>query len=345
MESVCNQTFLSCTVRRSHLYDDTLSLFADDDLANEHPFYVEFKDELAVDCGGVARDLLSGFWEEAVKRTFDGYRLLVPAIYPEIDMQVFPIMGRVLSHGFLACNYLPVVIAFPTLVGILLGPNTVVPDSILLQVLPDFLSDLEAGVLREAIACTSQFTHELRNKLIAVLARFDCREIPTNKTIKGLLIRIARCEFLSKPLAAVTLMNNGIPSAHKPWWQSKSVDDFYRVYVALTATPTKVLETLHVDTANQNEERVLTYLQQFIGSMKQDMVRRFLRFTTGSSVCLSKSIKVTFNGLSGFSRHPISHTCTSMLELPTTYKNYTEFVSEFEQLLMQPENGWTMDAI
>ena len=253
MESVCTPTFLNCTVRHSLLYDDTLLLFPDDDLANEYPFYVEFKDKLAVDCGGVARDMLSGFWEEAAKRTFDGYRLLVP----EIDMQVFPIMGRVLSHGFLACNYLSVVIVFPAIVGILLSPKTVVPDSILLQVLPDFLSDLEAGVLREAIACTLQFTNELRNKLVAVLARFDCREISTNKTIKALLIRITRCEFLSKPLAAVTLMNNGIPSAHKAWWQS---NDFYRVYVALTATSTltKVLEMLHVDTANQNEERVLT---------------------------------------------------------------------------------------
>ena len=46
---------------------------------NEYPFYAV--DEKAVDCGGVARDL-SGFWEEAVKRIFDGYRLLVPAIYP-----------------------------------------------------------------------------------------------------------------------------------------------------------------------------------------------------------------------------------------------------------------------
>ena len=80
---------------------------------------------------------------------------------------------------------------------------TVVPDSILLQVLPDFLSDLEAGVLREAIGCTSNFTLELKSKLVA---SFDCREIPTNKTIKALLIRISHCEFLSKPLAAVILM-------------------------------------------------------------------------------------------------------------------------------------------
>ena len=345
MESFCRPTGFTHTIRRSHLYDDALSLFADDSPTNEYPFYVEFKDEKAVDCGGVARDMFSGFWEEAAKRVFDGYNLLIPAIHPEIDMQVFPIMGCLLSHGFLACSYLPVVIAFPTLVGILLGPTTVIPDSILLHVFPDLLSDLEAGVLREAIGCKSQFTQELKNKLVAVLARFDCREIPTIKTIKALLIRISHYEFLSKPLAAVTLMNSGIPSAHKALWQSKSVGELYQVYMALTATPAKVLEAFYVETTNQNEERVLTYLQQFVGSMKQDMVRRFLRFTTGSSVCLSRNIKVTFNGLSGFSRHPISHTCTSMLKLPTTYKNYTEFVSEFEQLLMQPENEWTMDAI
>ena len=48
--------------------------------------------------------------------------------------------------------------------------------------------------------------------------------------------------------------------------------------MALTATQTKVLETLHVDTANQNEERVLAYLQQFIGSMKQGMIQRVFMF-------------------------------------------------------------------
>ena len=45
----------------------TLSLFADDSPTNEYPFHVEFKDEKAVDCG-VARDMLSGFWEEAARR-------------------------------------------------------------------------------------------------------------------------------------------------------------------------------------------------------------------------------------------------------------------------------------
>ena len=120
-----------------------------------------------MDCG-VARDL-SGFWEEAVKRIFDGYRLLVPAIYPEIDMQVLLYLQYheilIVMIFWLASNYLSL------FVGLLLGPTKLVPDSILLQVLPGFLSDLEAGVLREAIICTSNFTHKLKSKLVA---RFNC---------------------------------------------------------------------------------------------------------------------------------------------------------------------------
>ena len=240
--------------------------------------------------------------------------MLIPAIHPDIDKQVFPILGCLLSHGFLACNHLPVVIAFPTLVSTLLGPNTAVPDSILLNTFPDLLTDLESSILREAIRYKSPFSQELKNNLINVLARFGCREIPTNGTIRALLIRISHYELVSKPLAAVALMNSGITD----WWQRKSVEELYEVYMALTATPAKVLQAINVETSNQNEERTITYLRQFIGGMKQEMVRRFLHFTTGSSVVLSRSITVNS---SGFSRHPASHTCTCTLQPITAILN------------------------
>ena len=37
---------------------------------------------------------------------------------------------------------------------------------------------------------------------------------------------------------------------------------------------------------NMCQARVLDYLKQFIGNMKTEDLRRFLRFTTGSSVLL-----------------------------------------------------------
>ena len=44
----------------------------------------------------------------------------MPAIYPNVDMMVFPLLGRVLSHGFLVCSFLPVQVAFPINVAALL---------------------------------------------------------------------------------------------------------------------------------------------------------------------------------------------------------------------------------
>jgi len=55
---------------------------------------------------------MTHFREEAAKRSVDGCKLLTSTNCPEVDIRVFLIMICLLSHGFLACNYLPVVIAF-----------------------------------------------------------------------------------------------------------------------------------------------------------------------------------------------------------------------------------------
>jgi len=98
-------------------------------------------------------------------------------------------------------------------------------------------------------------------------------------------------------------------------------------------------------TASVGEQRVFTYLQQFIGHMKIEEVQKFLRFVTGSSVCISQSIKVTFNSLSGLARRPISHTCTSTLELSPSYVSYLDFSTEFSSVLSQEDFCWKKDSM
>lgn len=117
------------------------------------------------------------------------------------------------------------------------------------------------------------------------------------------------------------------------------------LHLALTANPRKTVEILCAEPSNANQSRIFDYLKQFVGNMNHDVVRRFVQFTTGTSVCLAKVIKVTVNSLSGFARRPISHTCDCTLELPSTYSTYPEFVAEFETVLAQPEIAWTMDGI
>jgi len=68
-----------------------------------------------------------------------------------------------------------------------------------------------------------------------------------------------------------------------------------------------------------NEERILGYLPQCVRNMSTDELRQFLRFVTGSSVCLSCQIEVTFNNLEGIARQPLAHTCQPSLELSLLY--------------------------
>ena len=58
-------------------------------------------------------------------------------------------------------------------------------------------------------------------------------------------------------------------------------------------------------------------------------------------------LKIDFNGLTGFGRRPIAHTCDCTLELPTSYINFEDFQDEFASILskINDEYSWRMDAI
>ena len=56
--------------------------------------------ERAVDCGGVCRDMLSGFWEEAYAHHFGGSNLVTPLLHAQTNLEDFSILGKILSHGY-----------------------------------------------------------------------------------------------------------------------------------------------------------------------------------------------------------------------------------------------------
>lgn len=105
------------SVRRSHIYDDVIKLYTEmcSVLVNEYPFFVQFCDELAVDTGGVTRDMFSAFFDDLYLRLFDGSSLLYPAVHASIDVNDFTIIGSILSHAYLIADTFPDRIAFPCL--------------------------------------------------------------------------------------------------------------------------------------------------------------------------------------------------------------------------------------
>ena len=74
---------------------------------------------------------------------------------------------------------------------------------------------------------------------------------------------------------------------------------------------------------------LLSYLKRWIKGLDENVLAKFLRFSTSSDVILCEAIAVTFTSLVGKGRRPIFHTCGSVIELPATYEDFCDFREEW----------------
>ena len=282
-----------------------------------------------MDMGGLYRDMLSSFWDEAYRQFFDAGS---PVLHPQLDVQVLPLLGKILSHGYLGTGFLPVSIAFPVLVAILLK-CTEMSDQILISAFLQAVSAVDADLLTRCL-CATEFSASQQTQLTGLLSCFGSRQLPTPQALRRQVVEAAKFEFLMKPSAALHCISSGVPDSHGNFWRVMSVESLHSIYMALSASPQKVLEMLKEPVfLNQSQEKVFNFLRQYIGNMKANELNKFLRFVTGNSVCTSTGIRVTFNCLSEVERRPIAHVCSNMLELTSTYLTYQEFSEEFQAVL------------
>jgi len=232
-------------IKRKNIFENMIALFSDDEILEEFPLRIRFANEPAIDSGGVCRDLFSAFWEEAYLNFFDGSSLLSPVMHANMDMASLPMLGKILSHGFLVCGRVLIRVVFPVLACVLLEPNVDIPRRILAQMFAESLCMHEA-LIKEAITVRgmTSFTAELQANLTNILSCYGCRVSLTPTNVTSELWNIAKYELQVKPMAAVYAMHSGIPSNEKPFWDTFSVEELYAIYLSLNATPAKVLSLI-----------------------------------------------------------------------------------------------------
>ena len=339
-------------INRNSVYEDVFRMYQKelDQITTEFPFRIEYLNERAIDTGGVCRDMFSSFWEEAYVKHFDGDRLLIPAVNANSEIANFSILGVILAHGFFACNFLPVRLAFPIIAMVLYGPNVNISENILLESLLDFVTVEDGKILQDAAteslnATINDFQPDIKSRLIEIFSNLGCTAIPSPSNIKQHIINIAKYQFILKPLGTIYTLRSRVPEVYQEFWKQVELDSCFSLYQALNASPSRVLQLIDEPVLmNASESRVYYYLVTFVRNMKPRELRLFLRFVTGSSVMLKNHIMIHFNSLSGLARRPISHTCNCTLELSISYATYPEFEKEF-LMIFQNELSWSMDAI
>ena len=337
---------------RNDEYESVVKLYLGDQLnetLSKYPFRMRFVDEKGIDLGGVCRDAFTAFFSIAYRKFFDGSTLVTPAIHPGTDVAALKTMGCVISHAYLVSGILPVKVAFPCLAQVLLPKDDlVIPDDVYMKTFFDSLSVHDQEVFKVAYDEIKEnresFSADVKSSLKVILSLYGCRELPKPKNLQRLTLQLAKYQFELYPSAAISAMKSGVAVQHLPFWKNMSLAELYRIYSAMSVSPAKVIKMLeNVPFSNKNEERVLGYLRQYVGNITNEQLCDLLRFITGCGVCIGP-ISVTFNGLEGFERRPMSHTCSNTLDLSYTYGSYLELKDEFDSILKDVSILWKMDT-
>ena len=156
----------------------------------------------------------------------------------------------------------------------LIGPPVKLSDEMLMDSFVDLVSAYERTTLQEDLQVSLTNTHisympVLLDKLVDILSQFGCREVPTPLNLPQLVLRIARHEFMVKPLGALYARNSGVPENHRGFWNTFSVQELFTLYTSLNATPCTVIARIEVPEQNNSAQaRVFGYLIRYIGNMR-----------------------------------------------------------------------------
>ena len=96
--------------------------------------------------------------------------------------------------------------------------------------------------------------------------------------------------------------------------------------------------------SNKSEKNSLRYLKQYIRGLDQSLLKKFLKFFSGSDLVTFTKINVTFTvPVNEFQRLPIVHRCGPLIEVSSTYNNFCELREDFSNILSHGRFG--MDFI
>ena len=248
---------------------------------------------------------------------------------------MYIVLGRLLWHGYVLSGVFPTSINKVFLALMLAGKESI-GDEDFLEGFMEYVSSYERIKLSQILQ-NEKLSQENIDFLIDFMSEYHVSKLPTVENKQSVLISVGKTELLSKPRMAVDALKQGFLSgiSERVIFTKESV---YHLYDCLSVTTDKVLSLLKIDdpsTMTKAKETVFTYLKRYIRNLTQKELPRFLRFITGSATySAGEPIKVIFHSYTGNLPHVLLHTCSSVIDLPTSgYDSFNDFRIQFDEVI------------
>lgn len=302
------------------------------------------KEEFGVDDGGVFRDALSAFWNKLLESSSVGEDEKILCLRNEFQFPEWQSVGRILVKGYQQAKFYPHSLCKAVMAATLFGENAV-SSSMLLTSFKAFVSPDERQLIAAALSEALPNDGEQYEEWVDFLDRYSCKRIPKadKVDVETVLLQAAHRELLQVSKYVIVSWIEPCKILLK-YEEFGSLDKFIELCDKVKPTTKKVINLFDCCKPGSNAQRdALSYLKKYIRGLNAEKLEQFLRFCTGASVLCVDQISVMFTALEGAARRPVAHTCSPMLELPTTYENFPQFREEMNNVLAS--GFWDIDYL
>lgn len=285
------------------------------------------------DVGGILRDSLSEFWSSFYEKCTIGTTYKVPYVRHDFGESEWTAVAKIITAGYNLVKYFPIRLS-PVFIMNCLGDEPCQSDT--LNNFLEILSESEASLVRAAL---NDFQSADIEELTEFVSSYASKWMPTNENFEKLIQDIAHIELIQKPAYVSKCFA-------KELRKSLASFEIKIVYDTLKPNAKNCLRMISLSKSaeelTQDEANTFSFLKKFIRESQESMRQAFLRYCTGADLPTNQ-IYVSFINTVGLHRVPVGHTCTGILELPSTYENYLTFRSEMSNLLQS--NIWVIDIL
>ncbi|XP_066925191.1 uncharacterized protein [Clytia hemisphaerica] len=280
---------------------------------------------------GVARDVISSFWQEVSDCLMIGEGERVPYVRHDYFEDEWNVVGRIIVYGFRTLGYFPIVLS-KAFVLYCLGYE--ISQNVMVESFKRFLSDDERKSVEMALSAeVSEDFFESDKDFGEFLDNYKVRSRVTNKNASTVMFEVAQQELIQKPHLMSTTWKTPFENLkYQGYFNSpEAVDEYYN-----KATPTtkKVTDLLKSDPKDDAQREAFGHTKRFVRGLDSNQLKEFMKFTTGSDLIIIEQIELMYSTFdSELARRPFAHTCGPILRVPSDYGNYCDFRAGFIKIL------------